>query len=133
MSDRAAWTHAIAPGIAPVRANKYHARKCTVDGIQFDSRREAERYRELQILKRAGLIRNLERQPEFLILVSTLYGTSPRPLVRVGRYRADFRYVDTDTGQLVIEDAKSPATRTTAYRLRKRLVEAIHGVTIREV
>ena len=87
----------------------------------------------MQILKRAGLIRNLERQPEFLILVSTLYGTSPRPLVRVGRYRADFRYVDTDTGQLVIEDAKSPATRTTAYRLRKRLVEAIHGVTIREV
>ncbi len=133
MSDRAAWTHAIAPGIEPVRANKYHARKCTVDGIQFDSRREAERYRELHILKRAGLIRNLELQPEFLILVSTLYGKSPRPLVRVGRYRADFRYVDTDTGQLVIEDAKSPATRTTAYRLRKRLVEAIHGVTIREV
>jgi len=133
MSDRAAWTHAIAPGIEPVRANKYHARKCTVDGIQFDSRREAERYRELQILKRAGLIRNLERQPEFLILVSTLYGKSPRPLVRVGRYRADFRYVDTDTGQLVIEDAKSPATRTTAYRLRKRLVEAIHGITITEV
>jgi len=133
MSDRAAWTHAIAPGIEPVRANKYHARKCTVDSIQFDSRREAERYRELQILKRAGLIRNLERQPEFLILVSTLYGKSPRPLVRVGRYRADFRYVDTDTGQLVIEDAKSPATRTTAYRLRKRLVEAIHGITITEV
>jgi len=130
-TDRAAWASALSTGVKPVRANKYHAQKCTVDGIRFDSRREAERYRELQLLKRAGRIRDLELQPEYQILVTTIQGRSP--LVKVGRYRADFRYIDTDTGRLVVEDAKSPATRTTAYRLRKRLVEAIHGITITEV
>jgi hypothetical protein len=132
MSDRAAWTSALTTGIEPVRANKYHARKCTVDGIRFDSRKEARRYEELTILARAGAITSLELQPEFTITVVGLWQEDRREVV-CGRFRADFRYVDLVSGEVVIEDAKSPATRTTAYRLRKRLVEAIHGVTIREV
>jgi hypothetical protein len=130
MSDRAAWTHAIAPGIEPVRANKYHARKCTVDGIRFDSTREAKRYQELRLLQQAGEIRGLFLQPEFKIWVENRWTSEHVP---IGRYRADFWYVDAATDAVVIEDAKSPATRTTAYRLRKRLVEAIHGITITEV
>jgi hypothetical protein len=130
-SDRAAWTSALT-GIEPVRANKYHARKCTVDGIQFDSRKEARRYEELKMLARAGAITSIELQPEFLLTVGELW-RHPGRLVFCGRFRADFRYVDLVSGEVVIEDAKSPATKTTAYRLRKRLVEAIHGVTIREV
>jgi hypothetical protein len=144
-NDRAARTCALTTGIAPVRANKYHARKCTVDGIRFDSTREATRYQELKILERAGMIRALELQPEFpIVVVECAYrlcldqvwrwkAEPGRGPVQVGRYRADFRYVETDTGAVVVEDAKSPATRTTAYRLRKRLVQAIHGIVIREV
>jgi Protein of unknown function (DUF1064) len=129
-TDRAAWTRALGGELVePVRANKYHARKCTVDGIRFDSMREAKRYQELKLLERAGTIRNLLLQPEYPILVTGPTGAT----IQVGRYRADFWYVDVATGAPVIEDAKCPATRTTAYRLRKRLVEAIHGVTIREV
>lgn len=130
MSDRAAWTHAIAPGIEPVRANKYHARKCTVDGIRFDSTREAKRYQELRLLVQAGAIRGLTVQPEYKISVTNRWTSE---VIHIGRYRADFWYIDNATEATVIEDAKSPATKTTAYRLRKRLVEAIHGVTIREV
>jgi len=132
--DRAAWTRAIAGDALGdvIRANKYHARKCTVDGIRFDSTREAKRYQELRLYERAGMIRDLELQPEFPILVVELWRLDART-IRVGRYRADFRYVDATTDDVVVEDAKSDATKTTAYRLRKRLVEAIHGITIREV
>jgi len=51
----------------------------------------------------------------------------------VGVYTADFRYTDRATGEIVIEDTKSGPTKTTAYQLRKRIAEAIHGIVIREV
>jgi hypothetical protein len=130
--DRAAWTKALEDEVAPFRANKYHAQVCTVDGIRFDSKKEARRYEALMILVAAGEITWLELQPEFAITVRELWRDDGQ-LVHCGRFRADFRYVETASGEVVIEDTKSPPTRNTAYRLRKRLVEAIHGVTIREV
>jgi hypothetical protein len=68
----------------------------------------------------------LECQPKFEI--HALDGT------KVGSYRADFRFYDRASKMAVCEDVKGGrATQTEAYRLRKRLVEAEHGVTIREV
>lgn len=130
--DRAAWTRAFAGDTDVIRANKYHARICTVDGIRFDSRKEARRYQDLQLLRTAGAISSIELQPEFPIIVREQWRDDGE-WIPCGRYRADFRYVDLATGEVVIEDAKSDATKTTAYRLRKRLVEAIYGITIREV
>jgi hypothetical protein len=133
--DRAAWTRALGGDeAAPLRANKYHAQVCTVDGIRFDSRKEARRYERLKLLQAAGEITALELQPEFSITVRELWrDIDDVRYVDCGRFRADFRYVEPRTGEVVIEDTKSGPTKTTAYRLRKRLVEAIHGVTIREV
>ena len=132
-TDRAAWTRALGGELVePLRANKYHAQVCTVDGIRFDSRKEARRYERLKMLAAGGEIRELELQPEFPITVLELWRDGGH-LVACGRFRADFRYVETRSGEVVIEDTKSGPTKTTAYRLRKRLVEAIHGVTIREV
>jgi hypothetical protein len=131
-TDRAAWTHALAGEVPPIRANKYHAQVCLVDGLRFDSRKEARRYERLKLLAAAGEISALELQPEFAITVLELW-RDDGALVSCGRFRADFRYVETRSGEVVIEDTKSGPTKTTAYRLRKRLVEAIHGVTIREV
>jgi hypothetical protein len=54
-TDRAAWTCALTTGIDLIRANKYHARKCTIAGIRFDSTREARRYQELRMFERAGV------------------------------------------------------------------------------
>lgn len=131
MTDRAAWTRAIAGEIPPLRANKYHAAKCTVDGIRFDSRKEARRYQELRYLEAAGAIAALELQPEYRIVVTPI--APPARAIDCGRFRADFRYRDLGSGAVVIEDAKSAATKTTAYRLRKRLIEAIYGISIVEV
>jgi hypothetical protein len=133
-ADRAAWTRQLGGELdaPPLRANKYHAQMCTVDGIRFDSTKEARRYEELKVLAAAGEILALERQPEFPIIVLELWRDDGQQVL-CGRYRADFRYVDAQSGEVVIEDTKSGPTKTTAYRLRKRLAEAIHGVTIREV
>ena len=132
-NDRAAWSRRLATGESTtvIRANKYGAQVTTVDGVRFDSKREAARYLELKVLLRGGAISALELQPKYPIQVVEL--TDRASLVDCGAYHADFRYVDEVTGELVVEDVKTPVTSTTAYRLRKRLIEAIHGITIREV
>lgn len=109
--------------------NKFNAQAVVVDGHRFASKHEASRYRDLQVLSRAGEIRDLELQPAFPIVA---HGADGQPAV-VAKYHADFRYVVVKTGEVVVEDAKSAATRTTAYRLRKRLVEACHQIQIHEV
>jgi hypothetical protein len=128
--DRALWSRRF--GLVAPRS-KYGAKRTIVDGIWFDSGTEARRYGELRLLEYAGAISNLETQPEFPIDVVELWRpyTAAR-VVRCGVFTADFRYVDMATGEVVIEDTKSDPTKTTAYRLRKRLVEAIHGVTVKE-
>ncbi len=102
------------------RRRKYGALPTIVDGIRFASRREARRYQALDLLQRAGEIRDLELQPAFPIRVND---------VTVAKYVADFRYV-TRMGEVVIEDAKG--VRTPVYRLKKKLVEALYGVRILE-
>lgn len=106
--------------------NKYHAKKIEVDGILFDSRREANRYAELKLLERAGKIANLRRQEEFELIPKC---GKERP----ARYHADFSYTDTATGEKVVEDVKSRATKTKDYILRRKLMNWRYGIQIREV
>jgi Protein of unknown function (DUF1064) len=140
LNERAQWARFL--GETPEPRNKYGAKAMVVDGIRFDSTKEANRYGELRLLEKAGAITNLEMQPRFPIDVVRLWdagrwtwgsGKWKPAIVACGVFRADFRYVDATTGETVIEDVKSGPTKTTAYRLRKRLVEAIHGITISEV
>ena len=56
---------------------KYRNCKITVNGMTFDSRREYNRYIELQLLERAGKIRELERQKKY-ILIPAMYETFER-------------------------------------------------------
>jgi hypothetical protein len=100
---------------------KFRAVRTRVGGQVFDSGREATRYQELQLLEKAGLVRDLECQPVYPLIVAGQ---------RVGIYRADFRYVDCETGEVVTEDAKG--YRTPVYRLKKRLVEALYPIRILE-
>ncbi len=98
----------------------------TVDGIVFDSGKEAKRYADLKNLQRAGLIECLERQPSWLVTING------QPYCR---YSADFAYIDKATGKPVIEDTKSKngTSNDAAYRLRKKAAELAHGITVREV
>jgi hypothetical protein len=137
MTMRRAWSNRY--GAAQhTRPHKYGARAVVRDGIRFDSMKEARRYLELALLQRAGTISKLDVHPMYTITVvrlSTVTSGGPvttDALETVGVYTPDFRYVDA-SGDLVVEDVKSGPTKTTAYRLRKKLVEAIHGITITEI
>lgn len=109
------------------QASKYHAHKTTVDGINFDSKREAKRYQELKLLERAGAIRDLELQVRFELIPSfDVDGKHYRPT----SYVADFVYVDAKTGAEIVEDVKG--YRTPIYRLKAKLFAHRYGVSITE-
>mgnify|MGYP006232240525 CR=1 FL=1 len=125
--------------------SKYKAVKTTIDGIVFDSKKEAKRYTELKLLEKAGHITHLELQPEYEITING---------AKICKYKADFRYftvraennersynskgewqTPTMTGDKegqIVEDVKG--FRTSIYRLKKKLVEASYpGTLIKEV
>ena len=102
--------------------SKYRNRKTVVDGITFDSKREAERYKELRLLERGGLITDLRLQVPFELIPK-------QPGERAVKYVADFVY--TENGRMVVEDVKG--YRTDVYRLKRRMMQAKYGITIQEV
>ena len=96
----------------------------TVDGITFDSAKEMKRYQQLKLLECANKISCLERQPKFRIEVNGKL---------ICTYTADFAYFD-ESGRSIIEDAKSTGTaKDAAYRLRKKLAEAVYNIKVTEV
>jgi len=111
---------------------KYRNVPTKVDGIRFDSKKEAARYSELKLLEKAGEIGLVELQPAFKIEINCKKICTVIP---------DFAYVEHGAkigvdGLVVrtIEDVKSPATRKNpTYRLKKKLLEAVYGIEIREV
>lgn len=100
---------------------KYHNTKTVADGIKFDSKLEAERYAQLKILERAGVIRGLELQPSFELIPSfRKNGKTWRKTV----YKADFRYILCEDDSYIIEDVKgSTAVITDVFRLKQKLFE----------
>jgi len=107
---------------------KYRNIKTVVDGITFDSKLEAARYNELWLMERAGEIRDLVVHPKYDIVIAG---------VKVCTYAADFEY-EAPHGMkdfsrnwiLHIEDVK--AIRTPVYRLKKRLMKVVNGLTVTE-
>lgn len=95
--------------------NKYRNRKTVIDGITFDSIREAKRYSELKLLERGGKIKKLVLQPEFILQVGFVDNMEIKhqPI----KYRADFMY--KEGGVTIVEDVKG--MRTEVYKLKKKL------------
>ena len=98
--------------------SKYRARKVEVDGIIFDSHKEARRYRELKLLEQAGKIKDLGLQPNFLLQPS--YKKDGKTIRKI-EYIADFTYYDLERNEMVVEDVKG--FRTDVYRLKKKKFE----------
>ena len=112
--------------------NKYGNRKVrTSDGIVHDSQREATRWAELKLLERAGQIKNLNRQVEFLLIPKQVeyVGKKVKVLEREVSYRADFVY--QENGQTVVEDVKG--VRTKDYIIKRKLMLYVRKIKIREV
>lgn len=105
--------------------NKYGAKKTVVDGITFDSLREARRYGELKLLEKAGEIEDIKCHPTFSMRINGDL---------VAKYTADFSYWCSAECDRIVEDVKSPATaKDKYYRLKKRLMKALYDIEIREV
>ena len=118
-----------------MKANKYHAKKITVDGQTFDSRKEYLRFKELELLERSGKIQNLKRQVEYMLLPSQFgmevdeNGRRKRVCwERAARYVADFTY--TENGQFIAEDCKG--FRTKDYILKRKMMLYFFNIRIRE-
>ena len=102
---------------------KYNNTKVRMDGRLFDSKAEAARWQELQLLERAGEITELERQIEYELIPK-------QKGERAVKYIADFRYIDHE-GNTVVEDTKG--VKTPVYILKRKLMLRVHGIKIREV
>lgn len=102
-----------------VTRNKYRNKKTEIDGIVFDSRKEAQRYTELKMLQTSGIIKNLQMQVKFLVCPKQNGNNRAR------YYIADFTY--EENGKKICEDVKSPITKKNpVYSLKKALVLAYY-------
>ncbi len=106
---------------------KYHAKKTELDGITFDSRKEAQRYAELRLLERSGAIHNLRRQVRYELIPAQK--KDGKTIERACHYIADFVY--EENGKTVVEDVKG--YRTKEYVLKRKLMLQVHGIEVREV
>lgn len=105
-----------------MKNNKYRNKKITIDGISFDSTKEAKRWQELKLLERGGVISELERQIKFPFKINGEL---------ICTYICDFSYVEN--GRHIIEDVKSSYTaKLPVYRIKKKLLKAIYGLEIIE-
>lgn len=118
--------------------SKYNAQKTTVDGITFDSRKEARRYHELKLLEGAGAIKDLRMQVSFQLIppqfepdrIGKRGGVyHGKCIEREVKYVADFTYLENNS--LVVEDTKG--YKTPEYIIKRKLMLYIHGIRIREV
>lgn len=117
---------------------KYHNRKVTIDGITFDSKKEAYRYKELKLLQKAGEISDLRLQVKYVLIPSQYEPCvieypgkvkKGKLIERECSYIADFVYCEGD--ETVVEDTKGMKTKD--YIIKRKLMLYVHGIRIREV
>jgi len=101
--------------IASTRRRKYGNTKVEVDGVVFDSKREAADYKALKLMQAAGAISGLTLQPEFELQsgFTDAWGKKWRPII----YRADFSFMEN--GVLVVLDTKG--FKTAEFKLKEKL------------
>lgn len=110
--------------------NKYHNKKVTVDGITFDSVKEARRYSELILLQRTGKIKDLRRQWKYVLIPSQYAEVDGKRkcIERECTYVADFVYLQD--GEIIVEDTKG--FRTPEYKIKRKLMLFLKGIRIKE-
>ncbi|MDR1926871.1 MAG: DUF1064 domain-containing protein [Endomicrobium sp.] len=104
------------------KKSKFSSQKTVVGNIKFASKKEAERYKELKLMEKAGVIEDLKLQPNFLIQEKFIH---EKRVQREVRYIADFMYYDTHTEKTVVEDVKGFRTKT--YIVKKKMFLKRYG------
>ena len=114
-----------------LKGAKYGNHPTIIDGHRFDSKKEARRYQELRYLEQKGVIENLALQVAFELAPSVRFEDEKRAKPAL-KYVADFVY--SEGGRRIVEDVKSGATaKAAAYRIKRHLMKAVHGIEVREV
>lgn len=112
-------------GIEAEKEHKYNAKAVVAEGVRYASTREYERYQELLMKEKAGLIRGLKRQVTYRFIYNGIL---------IGKYVADAAYLEPTEGRngwhLIVEDSKG--VRTPLYRRSKKMMLAFYGIKIRE-
>lgn len=99
--------------------NKYRNRPTVRGSIRFDSRAEARRYAELELLQAAGVIRDLRPHPSYVLQDKFKHQGQ---VVRAIRYEGDAEYFDVETGRRTVEDVKGGrATRTAVFEIKRKM------------
>ena len=109
--------------------NKYHNQKTS----GYDSKKEKRRADELILLQRAGHISCLKEQVRFELIPSQyeIVNGKKKCIEQACFYIADFTY--TENGSPIVEDVKSPITRSNpVYIIKRKLMLHVHGIKIRE-
>lgn len=111
------------------RPPKYRNNRHKTPEGNWDSDKEERRWAELNLLQRAGEIKLLRRQVRYRLLPSQNGdGRVERPV----DYVADFVYYDNKAHKTIVEDVKSPATKTPEYIIKRKLMLYLYGITIKE-
>lgn len=122
--------------------SKYKSKKTIVDGIEFDSRKEASRYCELKLLQRAGKIQNLELQKAIELIPAQREADTigkrggiikGKVIEKAVFYRADFVY--TENGETVVEDVKGykGGGAYAVFTIKRKLLLYKYGIKIKEI
>ena len=144
----AAWEAQVMTNFRRLRTggeSKYKNRKKLVDGIEFDSAKEARRWSELKLLEKAREISDLRRQVKFVLIESQYEESSEvyqrgknkgkpkrgKILEHECSYIADFVYTDEKTGKTVVEDTKGFKTKD--YIIKRKLLLERYKIRITEV
>ena len=101
------------------KPHKYGAEPLIVDNIRFDSTAEAEHYKKLKLMLRAGEIDQLEMHPKFECHVEK---------IKVCTVEADFAFWDVLARRNRVQDVKG--FDTALSKLKRKLVLAVHGIVI---
>lgn len=133
-------------GKPKAKGSKYKAKKVKVGDIEFDSKKEANRYVELQFLLEKGKIKDLELQKEFVLIptqrepdiIGKRGGVKKGKVIEQSvKYIADFVYIDTETGETIVEDVKGFRDKASAgvakYIIKRKMMLYFYGVRIREI
>lgn len=108
-------------------SSKYGNKKTEVDGIVFDSKREAKHWIELKSMQQRGEIFNLRRQVKFELIPAVRLDGRMRPATK---YVADFVYTDKD-GKEVVADSKG--FKTDVWMIKRKMMAAFHGIEVKEL
>ena len=106
--------------------NKYHNTKVTNALGHFDSMKEANRYAELVLLQKGGVIKDLRRQVKYTLIPSQKLANGKH--VPPVTYIADFVYIRD--GKETVEDCKG--YKTAVYQIKKKLMLHTFGIEVVE-